>query len=111
MDFISFVITKIPKKPANKAGDNIGVNMPYSSSRTSNAHPEDVKAAVRKKVGSLASLARQHGVSDSVVRAALIRPQPTGNKIIAECLNVPLHKIWPEWYNTDGKRLPPKSIK
>ncbi len=57
----------------------------------------------------MAALARQNGVSDSVVRAALIRPQPTGNTIIAKCLGVPLHNIWPEWYAEDGKRLPPKS--
>lgn len=84
--------------------------MPYSTSRSCNAHPEDVKAEVRKKVGSLAALARQHGVSSSVVRAALIRPQPTGNKIIAECLDVPLHKIWPDWYSEDGRRIPQKAI-
>jgi Ner family transcriptional regulator len=85
--------------------------MPYSNTRDCNAHPEDVKAEVRKKVGSLAALAREHGVSDSVVRAALIRPQPTGNKIIADCLGIPIHKIWPEWYTDDGKRLPQKSTR
>jgi len=85
--------------------------MPYSTTRSLNAHPEDVKAEVRKKVGSLAELARQHKVSDSVVRAALIRPQPTGNRIIAECLDIPLNQIWPEWYSSDGKRLPPKVTK
>jgi len=80
--------------------------MPYNQKRTLNAHPEDVKAEVRKRMGSLAELARQKKVSDSVIRAALIRPQPTGNKIIAECLSVPINKIWPEWYGIDGKRIP-----
>lgn len=84
--------------------------MPYSTTRTRNAHPEDVKAAVRKKVGSLAALARANGVSDSVVRAALIRPQPTGNRIIAECLGQSLHSLWPEWYGADDSRVPPKSM-
>lgn len=68
-------------------------------------HPEDVKARVRKKVGSLAELARQKGVSTSVIRAALIRPQPTGNRHIAECLGQGLHEIWPEWYDIDGNRI------
>ncbi|WP_419799680.1 MAG: helix-turn-helix domain-containing protein [Terasakiella sp.] len=58
----------------------------------------------------MASLARYHGVSDSVVRAALIRPQPTGNKIIADCLGVPLHSLWPEWYNEHGRRIPPNRL-
>ncbi|NVJ92696.1 MAG: helix-turn-helix domain-containing protein [Methylocystaceae bacterium] len=82
--------------------------MPYSNSRSTNAHPEDVKAAVRKKFGSLAELARQYGASDSVVRAALIRPQPTGNKLIADCLGCSLHHLWPEWYNEDDQRISPK---
>ncbi|MBI1262982.1 MAG: transcriptional regulator [Rhizobiales bacterium] len=69
------------------------------------SHPEDIKAAVRKKVGSLAELARQEGVSTSVIRSALIRPQPTGNRIIAKCLDRSLHDIWPEWYDAEGKRL------
>ncbi|WP_411576870.1 helix-turn-helix domain-containing protein [Terasakiella sp. A23] len=79
--------------------------MPYSNNPAHNTHPEDVKAAVRKKFGSLAALARQHGVSDSVVRAALIRPQPTGNRLIADCLGLPLHELWPEWYRDDGSRI------
>lgn len=69
-------------------------------------HPEDIKAEVRKKVGSLAELARRHGVSTSVIRAALIRPQPTGNRYIAACLGRELHELWPEWYDADGNRIP-----
>lgn len=80
--------------------------MPYSNPPAQNMHPEDVKAAVRKKFGSLAALARQNGVSDSVVRAALIRPQPTGNRIIAKCLELSVHELWPEWYDADGQRIP-----
>ncbi|WP_417783338.1 helix-turn-helix domain-containing protein [Terasakiella pusilla] len=80
--------------------------MPYSNPPVQNMHPEDVKAAVRKKFGSLAALARQNGVSDSVVRAALIRPQPTGNRIIAKCLELSVHQLWPEWYGSDGQRIP-----
>lgn len=85
--------------------------MPYSISRTRNVHPEDIKAEIRKKVGSLAQLARQNDVSDSVVRAALIRPQPTGNRVIADCIQVPIHSLWPEWYDADGKRIRQKAYK
>jgi len=69
-------------------------------------HPEDIKAEVRKKFGSMAELGRQNGVSTSVIRAALIRPQPTGNRLIAECLGKTLHEIWPGWYDADGNRIP-----
>lgn len=85
--------------------------MPYSTSRSCNAHPEDIKAEVRKKIGSLAELSRQNNVSDSVVRAALIRPQPTGNRLIADCLGVSVHSLWPEWYANDGKRISLNKIK
>jgi len=84
--------------------------MPYSTSRLCNVHPEDIKAEVRKKFGSLAQLARQNGVSDSVVRAALIRPQPTGNRLIADCIGVSIHSLWPDWYDNDGKRIPLNKI-
>lgn len=74
-------------------------------------HPEDIKAKVRKKVGSLAKLARQNDVSTSVIRAALIRPQPTGNRIIASCLGQELHDLWPEWYDAAGFRISKSSQK
>lgn len=74
-------------------------------------HPEDIKAKVRKKVGSLAELARQRKVSTSVIRAALIRPQPTGNRIIAECLGCEMHEIWPEWYDAAGNRIPSPTVR
>lgn len=79
--------------------------MPYSTQRHGNAHPEDVKAEVRKRAGSLAALAREYNVSDSVVRAALIRPQPSGNRVIAQCLELPMHNIWPEWYDKNERRI------
>lgn len=70
-----------------------------------NEHPEDIKAAVRKTGISLAELARQHGLDDSTTRAALRRPQPSGNQAIADHLKKPLHEIWPEWFDEQGNRI------
>ncbi|MFZ2470214.1 MAG: helix-turn-helix domain-containing protein [Parvibaculum sedimenti] len=75
------------------------------------SHPEDIKAEIRKKAGSMARLARQKKVSTSVIRAALIRPQPTGNRLIAEFLGREMHEIWPEWYDTHGNRIPSETAK
>lgn len=72
--------------------------------RPTNTHPQDVMAAIRKRVGSMADLARAHGVSDSVVQAAIHRPQPSGNRIIAEALGTTVHALWPEWFDADGNR-------
>jgi Ner family transcriptional regulator len=70
-----------------------------------NKHPEDIKAAVRKTGVSLAELARNHGLDESTTRAALRRPQPSGNRAIAEHLNKPLHELWPEWFDAADNRI------
>lgn len=70
-----------------------------------NQHPENIKAAVRKTGVSLAELARRHGLNESTTRAALRRPQPSGNRAIAKHLKKPLHKLWPEWFDKQGNRI------
>ena len=65
-------------------------------------HPEDVKAAIRKKGESLASLARKIGFSEAYLRNALIRPLYRGEQIIARFIGVPAHRIWPDRYDSDG---------
>lgn len=70
-------------------------------------HPEDIKASVRKKAGSLAALARQHGKPTSTVRKSLTKPLPAGNRVIAECLGLQLHELWPDWYDATGNRIRP----
>jgi len=74
-------------------------------------HPEDIKAAVRKAFGSLAELARQHDVSESVVQTAVSRLQPTGNRIIAAALGYKVHEIWPHLFDEAGnvRRSRPKN--
>jgi len=72
--------------------------------RRRNAHPEDIKAAVRKKAGTMIELANRHGVSHSLIHAAIIRPQPSGNRIIADFLGKSVHELWPEWFDEDGNR-------
>lgn len=71
-----------------------------------NKHPEDVKAAVRKKGTTLAALARKNDLSDSTTRASLYRPQPSGNAVVAKFLGKSLHEIWPEWFDDQGNRIP-----
>ena len=73
--------------------------------RMPNKNPEDIKAAVRKTGISLAELARQNGLDESTTRAALRRPQPSGNAAIAERLGKSLHEIWPEWFDETGNRI------
>ncbi|MEQ8739534.1 MAG: helix-turn-helix domain-containing protein [Hoeflea sp.] len=69
-----------------------------------NADPNDLMAEIRKRIGSMSELARRHGVSTSTIRCATRRPQPTGNRIIAEFLGRSVHELWPEWFDADGNR-------
>lgn len=68
-------------------------------------HPEDIKAAIRKRGTTLTKLATDNGLSDSMCRAALIRPQPEADKVISRFLGVPLSELWPSRYDEDGNAI------
>ena len=70
-----------------------------------NMHPEDIKAAVRKTGVTLSSLGSRSDVSSSGIRAAVWRPVPSANRVIAAYLGKSLNDIWPEWFAPDGTRL------
>jgi Ner family transcriptional regulator len=66
-------------------------------------HPEDVKAAIRKKGVTLSELSIRHGYSDAYLRNALQRPIFDAEQIIARFLRTPANQIWPDRYDDDGK--------
>jgi len=60
-------------------------------------HREDIKAELRKRHGSLLSLARTWGMNDAAITHALISPhlrKPTCRRIAA-ALDLPPHALWP----------------
>lgn len=69
-----------------------------------NLHPEDVKAAVRKRGKTLQQLSLDAGLSKAACRVSLLRPVPRANQAIAQFLEKRLHELWPEWYAADGSR-------
>lgn len=71
---------------------------------TRNQHPEDVKAAVRKRGKTLTQLALEAGLSASACRTALLEPVPAGNRAIATFLDTPVQQLWPEWFDQNGCR-------
>ncbi len=73
--------------------------------RPTNMHAEDVKAKVHKKRTSLSALGRKNDLPEVTVRAAIRRPIPSANIIIADFLEMSLNDIWPEWYNEEGIRI------
>ncbi len=48
------------------------------------------------------------GVHHTSVRQALIQPTPKVQRSIARHIGVPLHKLWPKWYDKNGKRITTK---
>lgn len=88
----------MPKKNATKLRLNAG----YSG-----WHPEDVKAAIRKRGQTLTSLSVLNGFSGAYLRNVLRRPLYEGEQIIARFLGVPPYTIWPDRYYRDGRsRIP-----
>lgn len=68
-------------------------------------HREDIKAAVRKRGTTLKDLALRNGLSESACRKALDVPSPRAEALIAECIEKPVHEIWPDRYDVRGGRL------
>jgi Ner family transcriptional regulator len=65
-------------------------------------HPEDIKAAIRKRGTTLEALSLAHGYSRSAVRMALLRPSPAVQAIVARFLGVAPQELWPSRYEADG---------
>lgn len=66
-------------------------------------HPEDVKAALRKKGTTLTALSLKHGFSESLVRRVIGSGRSARvQALIARILKADPKAIWPSRYNADG---------
>jgi lambda repressor-like predicted transcriptional regulator len=75
-----------------------------------NAHPADVQARVRKSGSNLAAIGREIGLSRHSMSWALRKPHPRANAAIATLIGVPMHELWPQWFDASGsKKLLQKS--
>jgi Ner family transcriptional regulator len=70
-----------------------------------NVEPAWLKAEIAMRFGSVAALAAKFSANPNTVQAAIIRPQPSGNHIIADALGYPVHELWPEWFLPGGLRI------
>ena len=70
-------------------------------------HPEDIKAALRKRFGSLSFLAHQWGVSRQAVSQVITGPLGSIpiERRIADLLGTSPHRIWPERWSEEGAPL------
>lgn len=71
--------------------------------RTSvNKHPADIAARIAKRGGTLASVARDQGVSSSSISKALRTPCLAGEEAIAAYLGTHPKELWPSRYDVEG---------
>ncbi|KFB98096.1 DNA-binding repressor [Trabulsiella guamensis ATCC 49490] len=61
-------------------------------------HPEDIKAAIRKRGMTTSQLSRINGLADSTLRNVFRHHWPKGELIIAEYLELKPIDIWPSRY-------------
>lgn len=74
-------------------------------------HPEDIKAAVRKRGTTLAAIAKAAGIKGNALRHALTVPRADAERAIAKFLDVHPMTIWPSRYDSDGSRKRPQPPK
>lgn len=75
-------------------------------------HPADVRAEIRKRGGTLSSLAKQARVSKQALGAAIDhRASEKLEQVIADFLGLKPHQIWPSRYNAKGQRIRYRAIR
>lgn len=63
-----------------------------------------IRAEIERRGGSLAEIGRKAGLAKTTMSFSLwSRPHLKANRAIAEFIGVPLHDLWPCWYDADGK--------
>lgn len=74
----------------------------------SHAEPMDrhaILAEVRRRGSSFAEIALKSGLKRQTLYWATIQPHPRANRAIGEFLGVPLHALWPRWFDEAGKLI------
>lgn len=69
--------------------------------------PAERRAWIRYQLArrglTLAALSRKQGLHRNVAQAALARPYPRMERVIARVIGMQPHEIWPERYDAAGK--------
>ncbi|WP_142850740.1 helix-turn-helix domain-containing protein [Telmatospirillum sp. J64-1] len=65
-------------------------------------HPEDIKAALRQREGSLEKLSERWGYHYTAISVCLRKQWPAVERRIAKMLDKHPSEIWPDRYNPDG---------
>ena len=66
---------------------------------------EDIKAMIWKMGSTLRQISVQAGLNAEAGGHSLANPKPAANRAISEFLAIPLHQLWPSWYDQNGNRI------
>jgi Ner family transcriptional regulator len=79
--------------------------------RPNGMHREDIKAALRKKHGTLAALAKSWGLAQCAITDTLRDPVASTRveRMIANALGMKVQDIWPDRWDQQGTPLPRSS--
>ena len=67
-----------------------------------------IKAAIYRKVKTLADLAHDNAMPETTLRSALIKPCKSAELVIAKFLGEPLYVLFPERWTSNNKRIYPR---
>lgn len=74
-------------------------------------HPADVLAALKKSGWTLRRLSLSLGYGPNWAQAALKRPYPHAERVIAEKCGIPARVMWPSRYTPDGEPIQRGEVK
>jgi Ner family transcriptional regulator len=71
-------------------------------------HPEDIKAELRKRYGSMTNLADRWGYAPGALTTAIARSNASVRleMLIAKAIGLTPYEIWPQRWTADGIPLP-----
>lgn len=76
-------------------------------------HPEDVKAALRKRFGTIREFERDRGLPEKSVHDVLRgRPNARVTKAVEDAINISSSQDWPQSESSDdnGERVPARRL-
>lgn len=68
-------------------------------------HKEDIKAMIHKRGATLRQISLNAGLCMELANQALKKPIPSANAAISDFLGIPLHELWPHWFDQNGNRI------
>lgn len=70
---------------------------------SSDWHPADIVASLRKAGWSIRQLSKHSGLAPGTLRHAIHSPYPKGEHLIADAIGVKPWEIWPSRYDASGQ--------